>query len=432
MRKIVAQSTPVGRSAIAVLRMSGEGVKAALKPLFKPFPTNANQLRHGVFDAGNGVRDDAMLVYFDAPKSFTGEEMAELYLHGGVVIVREVLRRLLSVGFEIAQNGEFTKRAFLNGKTNLSKAEGLIDIIDAESVAGLKAAESLAADKLGKKTDLLQSKLTEALARVEAVLDYPEEDLEQDQIPPVKTLLLETAAGLQNLLDTATKGRTAKYGVRIALCGEPNAGKSSLLNALVGFDRAIVSDKSGTTRDTLESDVEYKGIKMTFIDTAGIRETDDDVERQGVLRAKRAIQTCDVAVLVSEGKSPVLPDDCRAPVVTVLNKCDKTEACEFVPDIVLSAKTGKNVEQLKQKIYDLMSGDQVISADLLVTNARHEGCLTRAAESVAQALKLIDDGSTDILAAEIRQAWEFLGQITGKCDGQTVVDEIFSRFCLGK
>lgn len=430
--KIVALATGTQKSAVAILRMSGSGTKDALKGVFSPFPTMPNYLQYGKLNL-DGLADGAMLVYFDAPKSYTGEEMAELHIHGSMPLITRVLQRLFSIGFRMAQNGEFTKRAFINGKTNLSRAEGLADLINAESFAGLRASVILAENKLGKRIDTLQSELTDALARLEATLDYPEEDLEETEFPVIERNLMGTYRAVCDLLATSSAGKTAKEGVNVAIVGDTNVGKSSLLNSFVGYDRAIVSSVRGTTRDTIEESVDFKGIKINFIDTAGQRETTDEIEKIGVQRAKRAMERADLVLVVTEdGKVSQEYLDITSPKIIVKNKADLS-AEKGCADILISAKTGENVEKLLQKIFDTVGGNEIISAPLLLTSQRQIQCLQESRDFITNAIDLIKTNATaDLVADAIKQAWLAMGRVTGKTDIQTVVDTIFEKFCLGK
>jgi len=430
--KIVALATGTQKSAVAILRMSGSGTKDALKGVFSPFPTMPNYLQYGKLNL-DGLADGAMLVYFDAPKSYTGEEMAELHIHGSMPLITRVLQRLFSIGFRMAQNGEFTKRAFINGKTNLSRAEGLADLINAESFAGLRASVILAENKLGKRIDTLQSELTDALARLEATLDYPEEDLEETEFPVIERNLMGTYRAVCDLLATSSAGKTAKEGVNVAIVGDTNVGKSSLLNSFVGYDRAIVSSVRGTTRDTIEESVDFKGIKINFIDTAGQRETTDEIEKIGVQRAKRAMERADLVLVVTEdGKISQEYLDITSPKIIVKNKADLS-AEKGCADILISAKTGENVEKLLQKIFDTVGGNEIISAPLLLTSQRQIQCLQESRDFITNAIDLIKTNATaDLVADAIKQAWLAMGRVTGKTDIQTVVDTIFEKFCLGK
>lgn len=431
MKKIVALSTPQGRGAIAVLRFSGEGVKEKLKKYFSPFPTQPNQIKAGTIKLG-GILDSAMLVYFDAPKSYTGEEMAELHIHGSPMLIKNALEIFLNDDFVMAQNGEFTQRAFLNGKTDLARSEGLIDLIDAESQSALKAASDLAQNKLGKKIRDIQNELTEISAILEATLDYPEEDLEGNELPKLDTKFKNILTQLELLLNTAQDGKTAKYGINIALVGEVNVGKSSLLNALAGFDRVIVSALEGTTRDTVTESISYRGLRFNLTDTAGLRETDNEIEKIGISRAKKALDDADLVVYVTD--KPIFPTEfkeIKKPKLLVFNKIDK--GCQFEKaDVNISAKEGINIEQLKEIIYEKFNGEGILSADILLTSSRHVSCVKKAFDAASLAYKNLYNQTMDIIAHSVNEAWLYLGQITGDTDTQTVINEIFSKFCLGK
>jgi tRNA modification GTPase len=431
MEKIVALSTPFGRGAIAVLRFSGEGVKEKLKKYFSPFPDDANKILAGKFNI-NGITDSAMLVYFDAPKSYTGEEMAELHIHGSPMLIKTAMEKFLSDGFCMAQNGEFTKRAFLNGKTDLARSEGLIDLIDAESQSALKAASDLAQNKLGKKIKSIQNELTDISASLEATLDYPEEDLEGAQLPDIEKKLQNVLGQLETLLKTAKDGKTAKYGINIAIVGDVNVGKSSLLNALAGFDRVIVSPEEGTTRDTVTESISYKGLRFNLTDTAGMRETENEIEKIGISRAKKALEEADLVIYVID--RPFIPkeyEEIKKPKLLVFNKTDKN--CRFEKaDVNLSAKEGANIELLKEIIFNKFNGEGILSADILLTSSRHVSCIKQAFDAVKGATENLYSVTMDIIASQVYQAWLSLGQITGDTDTQIVIDEIFSKFCLGK
>ena len=432
-RKIVALATGTQKSAVAILRMSGSGTKDALKQIFRPFPSMPNYLQYGKINLEQ-LTDDGMLVYFDAPKSYTGEEMAELHLHGSMPLVKAVMDRLFELGFVMAVNGEFTKRAFINGKTNLSKAEGLADLINAESFAGLRASVILSQGKLAQKTQKIQEMLTDALANLEATLDYPEEDLEETELPKIKEILTTALEQTQQILQTEKLGATAKNGVKVAIVGDTNVGKSSLLNAIVGYDRAIVSSVKGTTRDTIEESIDFKGIKMTFVDTAGQRETQDEIEQIGVKRAKQAMQTADVVLVVlgDDAKLPAEYQNTTSPTIVIKNKGDLNDY-KGDAQLLVSAKTGQNLELLLNTIFELVDGQQVMSAPILLTSQRQCQLLTNGKDCLVDAISSITNGETvDIVAMKIKQAWTEFGQIVGNTDMQTVVDRIFEKFCLGK
>ncbi|MBO5772719.1 MAG: tRNA uridine-5-carboxymethylaminomethyl(34) synthesis GTPase MnmE [Clostridia bacterium] len=426
---IVALSTPAGRSAVAVVRMSGENSIEIAKKVFSPFPKSPNLLKVGNLDTGDFV-ERAMCVYFEAPKSFTGENMVEFHCHGGMAIVTSVIQVLLDNGARMAQNGEFSKRAFINGKMNLSETEGVIEMIDAETTAAVKAGENLLANNLGKKSVALQDKLLDLIAKTEVALDYPEEDLEEQTLLETQKETQEILDEIEKLLSTVKAGKIAKYGIDVAIAGETNVGKSSLLNALLGYDRAIVSSTAGTTRDTLDAHLTYKDTKFNFVDTAGIRQTDNEIERLGIDRAKKTMKEADLVLFVVNGK----PLAQQEKTLYVLNKCDEIDYSNVNREdcVVTSAKDNKGIEELKEKIYKMFCADEIYSSGQMLTNARHVDCLNRAKEKLQIVVDNLFCTTVDCSALNIRDAWSALGEITGTTATEEIIDRIYSKFCLGK
>ena len=430
--RIVAISTPMGRGAISIVRMSGDGVIDVAQKMFKPFPTEAGMLKLGKLDAMHFC-DQAMCVYFVAPKSYTGEDMVEFQVHGGFSVADGVLKSCIQNGCRLADKGEFTKRAYLNGKMNLAGVEGVMDVIDAESISAVENGYKMLTGRLDDKISSLQDRLTDLLAQIEVALDYPEEDLEyitKDQVAQTLDSVLKEITALS---DTAAKGRIIKNGVDVAIVGKTNVGKSSLLNALVGYDRAIVTDIEGTTRDTLSESYIYNDIKFNFIDTAGLRKTSDVVENIGIERSLQAVERADVVLLVFDGSEmPKEYDGIKnnAKTVCVYNKAD-TVSHRHADGIIVSAKTGENIEELKKAVYEKIKTDNLSSSDVVITNARHIDCLRRAAQSLTAALS--DGGQTlDCIALSIREGWQALGEITGSTASEDIVNRIFEKFCVGK
>ena len=434
---IVALSTAVGRAAISVVRMSGDDAIDIAKKFFSPFPDSPNTLKVGKLTTEHFV-EHAMCVYFVAPHSYTGEDTVEFHCHGGVAVPTAVIETCLHNGAVMAQNGEFSKRAFINGKQNLTNAEGIIEMIDAETASAAKAGANLLQNALGKKVVELQDGLLDMLSAVEAALDYPEEDLELPTTHTVKAQLAQLVAELNKLIATSTIGKVAKYGVDVAIVGAPNVGKSSLLNALLGQDRAIVSTTQGTTRDTLKETVFYRDIKFNFVDTAGLRDTSDNVEAEGIRRAKIAAQNADVVLYLVDDPKDKTTFESDKPVIKIFNKIDLYKAPKLAKkapsgqiQLALSAKSG-DVDELKQTLYDMFHAGDIQNSDLLITNERHLSCLMRVRETLEKTLSEIDRYTLDVAATGMRQGWETLGEITGTNAQEDIINRIYSKFCLGK
>lgn len=428
---IVALSTARGRSAIAVVRMSGDEAINIAKKFFKPFPKQPNYLKVGVLSTPQ-FDEHAMCVYFAAPHSYTGENTVEFHCHGGSAVCQAVIEQCIANGAVPAQNGEFSKRAFINGKQNLTIAEGIIEMIDAETASAAKAGANLLENKLGKKVVETQDVLLDLVASCEATLDYPEEDLELPTVSTVEKQLGGISSELSRLISTATLGKVAKFGINVAIVGKPNVGKSSILNALLGTDRAIVSDVQGTTRDTLTESVNYRDIKFNFVDTAGIRDTNDVVEIEGVKRAQKAADGADVVLHVTDDPTDRSVYPTVRPQVRIYNKCDlyDTSPC-CVDSLIVSAKSG-DVEIIKSTLYEMFSAGEIENSDLLITNERHLSCLKLAKQQIDEAKANCKIATLDVVASLLRQAWETLGEITGSTAREDIIDRIYSKFCLGK
>ena len=425
---ISAIATAVGAGGIAVVRMSGRGaLSVARKMFFRKGEFQPNYMYAGEIDAGT-FRDYGMCVYFRAPKSFTGEDVVEFHCHGGTEIARGILKRTLELGARLAERGEFTKRAYLNGKLSLSAAEGVGEMIAASSEAQVRAGYLLYNEKLTSLGTALQRKLTHCLAEVDADLDYPEEDLNASSRAEIVATLREVGQELAALLSQYAAGRKIRSGVSVALVGAPNAGKSSLLNALLGYERAIVSDVAGTTRDVVEGTLEIEGVNFRITDTAGLRESADAIEREGVRRAREAMKGADVIVWLKEdGEVPEFPEG--TPVITVGAKSDlaRREDC----DIVLSSYTGEGLDALRRLLYERGFGRENDGAFLL--SERHYRAAQAAHEAVKEALASAEGGlPPELYAEDIRRAWETLGTLSGETASEAIVTEIFEKFCVGK
>ncbi len=453
MSTIAAISSPIGAGGIGIVRVSG---KDALKIADAIFDFNGTKredfscvcardnindcvnpwkplyMHFGTFNAVD-FKDKGYAVYFPAGKSYTGEDTVEFYLHGGVRIMQGALDTLLSNGAVMAKNGEFTKRAFLSGRLSLADAEGVIDMINAESAAGLRAAYKLMEGDVAKRINAILDDMEVLISTLEATLDYPDE-MEEEVLPQVPSAIQKQLDAVDALLSTAKNGRIAKYGIRVVLAGKTNAGKSSLMNALLKTDRAIVTSIAGTTRDTVEDSFECDGVRINLVDTAGLRDSDDVVESLGIERTKKAMESADVILHVidktDESEFEVLEVDKL--VFTVFNKCD--EGGWRIPRMAytfgISAKTGEGVEHLAKSIASLYREDKVQGGEM-ITSQRHISALYQAKTALKGAIVSLDD-TIDCTLIELRNAYDALGEITGKTAKEDVVNSIFSRFCVGK
>ncbi len=423
---IAAIATAEGRGGVAIVRASGTGALELARNMFSHKGEYLpNMLYAGEIDGGS-FRDYGMCVYFRAPKSYTGEDTVEFHCHGGREIARGILRRALDLGARMAERGEFTKRAYLNGKLSLSAAEGVADMIDAESEAQVRAGYSLYTEKLTDEGKRLQGILLECLAGIDADLDYPEEDLSADTRMQTKERLEQVQSALAALLKQYRAGKKLKSGVSVALCGNPNAGKSSLFNALLGSDRAIVSATAGTTRDVVEGAIEINGVLFRLIDTAGLRESQDEIEREGIRRAERAIESADLILYLKEEGEIAFP--AATPVITVGAKCDlepKRGEC----DVVLSARTGEGIDELKALMFERGYGRE---SDVCLLEERHYRSVRESYEAVGSALAAVQDAPVEIYAEDVKHAWVALGALSGETASEAVVNEIFEKFCVGK
>lgn len=430
---ISAISTAAGTGGVAIIRLSGAGSLAIAEKMFAPAGKikdfQPNVMYAGNIDGGD-FTDFGMCVYFRAPKSFTGEDVVEFHCHGGVRIARGILSRTISLGARAAEKGEYTKRAFINGKLSLSSAEGMIDMINAESLASLRAGSMLYGEKLTTEIKELQSALTDILAEIAADSDYPEEDLDGLNAEKIHASIEEAAKKLKKLSSTYACGKKIKDGVTVAICGKPNTGKSSLLNALLGYDKAIVSDEAGTTRDAVEGDLQINGVKYNLVDTAGIRERAGMVESIGIDRAKKIITSADVVVSVTDGNGEAVPDGVTGSIIRVFNKCDlSSPEGEF--DAVVSAKTGAGLEELKGLIAEKTVGELTLDKAYIIEE-RHYSALLRAEQSLNSAIENVGIFTPDILAIDIKDAWDSLGEITGETANEQIINTVFEKFCVGK
>lgn len=434
---ISAIATANGVGGVAIIRLSGDNVLDIASKMFKPLKKiqvkdfEPYKMYVGEIDGGT-FTDFGMAVYFKGPKSYTGEDMVEFHCHGGVAITQGILKHSFSLGAIPATRGEFTKRAFVNGKLSLDSCEGLIDMINSESVAEVKVGYNLYREKLNKKVEELQAKLTYSLAEIDANIDYPEEDLTLSTTIEVKDVLNFVISEIDSLILNYNKGEKIKNGVKVAIVGKPNTGKSSLLNNLLNYEKAIVSAIPGTTRDVVEGSIEINGVKFNLYDTAGIRETDDYVENQGILRSEKLINSADIILYVYDLTSEIVKmQTTDKPYINVYNKSDIANS-SITDGIIISAKTGNNIDKLKQTLYNLAFKGGIDYNAELITEQRHYNALINAKQSLQKALEVVDVLSLDLISEDIKEGWQYLGEITGKTASEEIIDEIFSKFCVGK
>ena len=456
---IAAIATASAAAAVGIVRLSGAETRRVLAALFTPVNGRSaaelppRRMTYGtVRDAEGRTLDHALAVVFSAGHSYTGEESAELYCHGSPVVLQEVLRAAFAAGARQARAGEFTERAFLNGKMDLTEAEAVIDLIDAETAEAARNAAAQVDGALRRPLEQVYDALLCLTSRFYAVVDYPDEDIEDLTLAETERTLTESEQTLAALLGTFARGRVLKSGAATAIVGAPNAGKSSLLNALVGYDRAIVTDLPGTTRDTVEEKAVVGGVLLRLIDTAGIRETDDAVERLGVERSRRAVESADLVIVVADGSHTPLtvePDilalAARAPHwILAISKDDRNPAVKTavwrLPDgapapehlVSFNSVMPGGLDALIDTIGDCFPAG-VPAGGTLLTNARQAEAIRRALESVRAAHEALTAGLTpDVVLTEAEGALDALGELTGRTAREDMVTRIFERFCVGK
>lgn len=449
---IAAIATPVGEGGIAVIRLSGKGAIEIVNRAFKGADLTQKEshtVHYGeITDSEGKIVDEVLVTLFHAPKSYTGEETVEISCHGGVLVTQAVLEAVLALGVRSAEAGEFTQRAFLNGKMELSQAEAVADLIHAKSKKALDAAHQQLEGRLGEHIKKFRQQIIDATAMVELELDFIEEDLEFANKEELEGLLEDLDKEIDRLLETYETGRLVKHGVRTVFIGMPNAGKSTLLNTLVGKERAIVTDIAGTTRDTVDVDWSYEGLLFKLIDTAGIRDTKDMIEAEGVKRSQKAFEEADLAVYLKDLSQPISDEERRdiarfqkrageTPFLLIGTKNDiarevDDERLDY--DLKISALEGEKIEELKKLMKQrALENKHYDASSLLVTSSRHRDALLKAQEHVRSALQALSQGMTgDFLSIDLRAALNELGTITGEITNEDVLDSIFSRFCIGK
>lgn len=455
---IAAIATGIGEAGVAVVRVSGADAIAVAARAFASrrsvalTEVRSHTLTYGWVQHPDGtVVDEALAAVMRGPRSYTGEDVVELHTHGGYVAARRALQAVLDAGARLAEPGEFTRRAFLNGRLDLAQAEAVIDIIRSRTDRSMEAAVMQLRGELSEAVGRLRNRLLEMTADLEADIDFPELELEVQTMESVGAGCREVLAEIDRMLSGARQGKLLREGIRVVIAGRPNVGKSSLLNRLVRENRAIVTDIPGTTRDVIEEWVNLHGMPVILVDTAGIRaDAADLVERMGVERSREALGRADLILLVVDATAGVTAEDQAVagglpgavPVMAVANKMDAAPGFgvgalaalgTVAESVAVSAETGLGMEALEERIVALAAGGPLRSQDLLVANARHEELLGKARQHVEGALEALDQGlGSDLVSIDLRAAWQDLGMITGETVGEDLLDQIFSRFCIGK
>ncbi len=441
-------STPIGSGGISIIRVSGQEALEIVTKIYKGkdlFKVATHTIHYGHIVDEQEVIDEVLVSVMKAPKTYTREDVIEISCHGGVFVTNKILEMLLSKGARLAEPGEFTKRAFLNGRIDLTQAEAVMDIIEAKTKTNLKMAHFGLRGDIKRMMDILRSRLLTCMAKIEVNIDYPEyEDEEQITVDILKPSMLEINKELQNILDKCEASQMIKDGIKTVIIGKPNVGKSSLLNAILREDKAIVTDIAGTTRDIVEGKTNIGGIILNLIDTAGIREASDVVEKIGIQKTEEAINKADLIILVFDNSTPLDVYDRKLLSLTenkkrivVINKEDlksKIELTEIKDYILLSSFNEKDIEKLENKIKQECQVGNINDMDAsYIGNARQVSKLKQAKKAIEDSLKSMEEKMPiDIISIDIKSAWHSLGEITGDVANEDLINELFSKFCLGK
>lgn len=442
---IAAIATPFGPGAIALIRLSGEeSLSVAGKALGMDCEQQEARMvtRADVRSSTGEVIDDVLVTVFRRPCSYTGENLVEISCHGGVLVVQRVLDRLLECGARSAMAGEFSQRAFLNGKMDLTQAEAVMDVIGAQTDLALRAAQQQLGGKIGLETEEIRSLLLQIVAQIEAYIDFPDEDIAPQTGEALAGQLALAQKRIESLLATAQQGRILREGARVVIYGEPNVGKSSLLNILLGQERAIVSDTAGTTRDTVEEVLNLGGFPVRLIDTAGHRKTIDELERVGVERTLDKVAQADLVLEVVDASAPRRESMLRSESknlrqLLVLNKCDLPRHDDWigVGDLVeISCAEGWGLDRLISAIVgEFAHGDGTWGQDAVAVNVRHQSCLRRARGALEEAYEQLRGGvGPEFVAVDLRLALDAIGEVAGRVEAEELLGEIFGQFCIGK
>ena len=441
---IVSISTPLGKGAVAIVRMSGQNsLDVALNIFHSRHFENGNitpRLMYlGQLDLGNNIFEECLMVYFKSPFSYTGEDIVEFQIHGGVLLAQKVVERCLESGARMAEAGEYSKRAFVNGKITLDKAEAIIGEINAETEGELSSSLQVTNGRLANAVLEEQDKLTTLLAEIEVGMDYPDETEELG----LKLNVLQKLKAIEErndlILEQSKSATYLKNGINVALVGQTNVGKSSVMNALLGENRAIVTDIQGTTRDQITESFFHNGIKINLIDTAGIRETTDVVENIGIERSKQSLATADVVLFILDGSEKESKEDekiqnlvGKTNCIYCINKSDKKRLLPTKPnEIEISALTNKNIQKLKDNIVEFVIENEIDFNSLVLTNERQVQVL-KDAKAIIKEIQQAENLPLDILSMLVKKVWQTLGKITGNTENEDIINLIFSKFCLGK
>ena len=451
MDTIAAVSTARAPAAISIVRLSGEESRTLLTRVFRPLKGRLSEPRRMVYgeftDAEDCVIDRGLAVFFPAGESYTGEEMAELYLHGSPMVAELMLRTLYHLGARAAEAGEFSRRAFLNGRMDLSEAEAIGDLLEADSEAAVRNAAAQLSGALRRRVEPLYDGLMAVASRFYAVVDHPDEDIRDLSREEIGDALTAAEKGIERLLGTFRRGSVLKRGIPVAILGAPNAGKSSLLNYLLGYDRAIVTDTPGTTRDTLEEKISFAGLPLRLIDTAGLRESDDAVEKLGMERSRAAAEEAELLLVLVDGTRPPTKEDKELlywandtlkPFLYVQTKSDLGatvwERDELLPEpLLFSCVTGEGTDRLEYALRILFPDAEPDAPGSLLTNERQYAAAEQALAAVRRAEDAYASGLTpDAVLTDAEEALRCLGELTGRTAREDLVHQIFSRFCVGK
>ena len=458
MSTIAAISTAPAIGGIGIVRMSGKDCFEVLEKIFKPKNPETIEniagyrIKYGtiVNPETNRVVDEVLVSYFKCPKSYTAENMCEINSHGGIVVLREILELCLKNGAELAKPGEFTERAFLNGRIDLTQAEAIIDIINAKSTREAQESANQLEGYLSRKINEIREKIMDIMVNIEANIDYPEYDVEEVSNKDAENKLKEIENELIKLSKTFENGKILKEGVKIAIIGSPNAGKSSLLNSMLKEERAIVTDIAGTTRDIIEEQISIEGIPFKVIDTAGIRDAKDKIEQIGIEKSKKVANEADVILAVFDSSVPLNDEDREIlnllkhkKSIIVLNKTDLKQVvnkeCKEIQDvntevINISLKNNEGLEKIYESLVKMFNLNQInLDNELTITNIRHQELINKAIESTRMALNDLNNSMPiDIISINIKEILEHLGEITGDNVSEDIIKSIFAKFCLGK